>query len=62
MAKKIKNKEPPYALIYGLSIIISLILHYFFLSELNINSTINVALAFLLFTVVVSIIVWIFER
>ncbi|MEK6842548.1 MAG: hypothetical protein AABX84_01935 [Nanoarchaeota archaeon] len=64
MAKKkvMRKKKPPYALGYGISVIISLILDYFFVSMFNVHPTIHVAVGFLTFTVVIAIFISFFEK
>lgn len=57
-----RKREPPYALGYGISIIISLILDYFFVSMFNIHPTIHVAVGFLTFTVVTAIFMSFFKK
>lgn len=39
---------------YGVGIIIALLADYFFIRKLNLISTINVTLGFLIFTIVIS--------
>ncbi|NCN52158.1 hypothetical protein GW931_04065 [archaeon] len=43
------------ALIYFLSIIITLILHYFLISKINVNSTIQVAIDFLIVLILTGV-------
>jgi hypothetical protein len=47
--------EPSYALYFSVSIIISLLIDYFLISKLNLNSTINLAIGFLIFTIIIGI-------
>ncbi len=60
--KKSKKKEFNYGIVYGIGVLVSLGIDYFFLRNLNISSTIHVAIGFLIFTIVVSILAGIFEK
>ena len=54
MPKKNKRKEAPHILFYFISIIITIITHHFFLSRLNMGSTINLVFAFVVFTFILG--------
>ncbi|MCH8945416.1 MAG: hypothetical protein IIA85_00640 [Nanoarchaeota archaeon] len=58
----VKKKEPPYAIMYAISVIIALGIDFLFLNRLNLHSTIHVALAFLVLTISISILVYSLEK
>ena len=57
-----KRKEPNYLLIYVLSLIITIGLHYLIFSGISIHPTINLIIGFFIFTIVMALIMGIAER
>ncbi len=62
MPKKKSNKKDYGVLVYFISALITLNLHYFFISKININSTIQVAIDFIIVLVLTGIILTTIEE
>ncbi|MBU0760860.1 MAG: hypothetical protein KJ600_04100 [Nanoarchaeota archaeon] len=61
MAKK-KDPEGYYSIAALIGIIVTLVLHYFFLSQLNLHSTLHVTLGVFIFCIVVGALSSLLER
>jgi len=56
-----KIKEPNYLIPYFISILITILLNYFFLVPLKIHPTVQILIAFIIFTLIMGILVKIIE-
>ena len=50
-----RKKEPNYLLTYLISIVLSLLIHYFFIANSSIHTTLQVFIVFVIFTIFMGI-------